>query len=63
MGLLQASAESSKMVDTKPKILDNADKIIAWKFPDVTEPTQLRAIRLSDPLSASKVCPKSMPLR
>lgn len=51
------------MVDTKPKILDNADKIIAWKFPDVTEPTQLRAIRLSDPLSASKVCPRSMPLR
>lgn len=63
MALLQASAETSKMVDTKPKILDNAEKIIAWKFPDVTEPTQLRAIRLSDPLSASKVCPRSMPLR
>lgn len=47
-GLLQASSESSKMADTKPKILDNPDKIIAWKFPDVTESTQLRAIRLPD---------------
>lgn len=61
-GLLQASSESSKMADTKPKILDNPDKIIAWKFPDVTESTQLRAIRLPDPLSASKVCSRSMPL-
>lgn len=63
MDLLQAAAESSKMADTKPKILENADKMIAWKFPDVTESTQLRAIRLPDPLSASKVCSRSMPLR
>nr|XP_017235245.1 PREDICTED: protein TPR2-like isoform X1 [Daucus carota subsp. sativus] len=50
-----ATAESSKMADIKPRILDNTDKIIAWKFPDIKESTQLRAIKLPDSFTASKV--------
>lgn len=44
------------MADIKPRILDNTDKIIAWKFPDIKESTQLRAIKLPDSFTASKVC-------
>ncbi|XP_074326432.1 protein TOPLESS-RELATED PROTEIN 2-like isoform X1 [Apium graveolens] len=50
-----ATAESSKMADIKPRILDNTDKIVAWKFPDIKESSQLRAIRLPDSFTASKV--------
>ncbi|KAL1802568.1 hypothetical protein ACET3Z_031215 [Daucus carota] len=48
-----AIAESSKMADIKPRSLDSTDKIIAWKFPDIKESTQLKAIKLSDSFTAS----------
>lgn len=60
MKFIQATAESSKMADIKPRILDNTDKIIAWKSPDIKDSTQLRAIRLPDSFTATKVCSISM---
>lgn len=50
-----ATAESSKVADIKPRILDNTDKVKSWKFPDIIDPVQLKALRLPDPLTASKV--------
>lgn len=61
--LSQATAESSKVADIKPRILDNTDKVKSWKFPDIIDPVQLKALRLPDPLTASKVCSRSIPLR
>ncbi|XP_059641572.1 protein TOPLESS-RELATED PROTEIN 2-like [Cornus florida] len=50
-----ASAESSRGADIKPRISDNADKTRSWKFPDIVDASQLKALKLPDPLMASKV--------
>lgn len=48
--------ESSRVADVKPRISDNADKIKCWKFPDIADTSQLKTLKLPDPLTASKVC-------
>lgn len=50
-----ANAESSKVVDIKPRIVDGADKIKSWKLPDIVDSSHLKALRLPDPMAASKV--------
>ncbi|CAI9772281.1 unnamed protein product [Fraxinus pennsylvanica] len=47
--------ESSRAADVKPRISDNVDKIKSWKFPDIADPSQLKTLKLPDPLTASKV--------
>ncbi|KAM7493831.1 hypothetical protein LguiB_028440 [Lonicera macranthoides] len=50
-----ANVESSKVADIKPRILENVDKIKSWKFPDIVDSAHLKALRLPDPLTSSKV--------
>ncbi|KAL2455703.1 Topless-related protein 1 [Forsythia ovata] len=49
-----ATMESSR-VDVKPRISDNVDKIKSWKFPDIADSSQLKTLKLPDPLTACKV--------
>nr|KAJ0208380.1 hypothetical protein LSAT_V11C500251820 [Lactuca sativa] len=50
-----ANAESSKVVDIKPRIVEGADKPTSWKLPDIVDSSHLKALRLPDPTAASKV--------
>ncbi|CAN4128062.1 unnamed protein product [Withania somnifera] len=50
-----ATMESSRVPDVKPRIAENMDKIKSWKFSDIAESSQLKTLKLPDPLSASKV--------
>nr|XP_043627620.1 protein TOPLESS-RELATED PROTEIN 2-like isoform X2 [Erigeron canadensis] len=50
-----ANAESSKAVDIKPRIVDGTDKTRSWKLPDIVDSSHLKALRLPDPIAASKV--------
>ncbi|CAA3017536.1 topless-related 1-like isoform X2 [Olea europaea subsp. europaea] len=47
--------ESSRVADVKPRISDSVDKIKSWKFPDIADSSQLKTLKLPDPLTASKV--------
>ncbi|KAK4843033.1 hypothetical protein QYF36_003055 [Acer negundo] len=51
---LQGSIDSSRL-DVKQRIVDEAEKIKSWKSPDITESSQLKALRLLDSIAASKV--------
>ncbi|KAH7571484.1 hypothetical protein JRO89_XS04G0060500 [Xanthoceras sorbifolium] len=48
------SIDSSRL-DVKQRIVDDAEKIKTWKSPDITESSQLKALRLPDSIAASKV--------
>ncbi|KAK6158334.1 hypothetical protein DH2020_005648 [Rehmannia glutinosa] len=50
-----ANMESSRTADVKPRILDSADKMKSWKSPDIADSSQLKTLKLPDPLTASKV--------
>lgn len=50
-----ANAESSKVVDIKPRIVDSTDKTKSWKLPDIVDSSHLKALRLPDPMAASKI--------
>ncbi|XP_015085048.1 protein TPR2-like isoform X2 [Solanum pennellii] len=50
-----ATMESSRVPDVKPRIAENMDKIKSWKFSDIADSSQLKTLKLPDPLSASKV--------
>ncbi|MFS7928068.1 putative transcription factor WD40-like family [Helianthus anomalus] len=50
-----ANAESSKVVDIKPRIVDGPDKTKSWKLPEIVDSAHLKALRLPDPMPASKV--------
>ncbi|XP_028105469.1 protein TOPLESS-RELATED PROTEIN 2-like isoform X3 [Camellia sinensis] len=50
-----AAVESSRAADIKPRILDNVGKVKSWKIPDIVDSAQLKALRLPDPLTVSKV--------
>ncbi|KAM3397271.1 protein TOPLESS-RELATED PROTEIN 2 isoform X1 [Capsicum galapagoense] len=50
-----ATMESSRVLDVKPKIAENMNKIKSWKFSDITDSSQLKTLKLPDPQSASKV--------
>ncbi|KAI7752528.1 hypothetical protein M8C21_015879, partial [Ambrosia artemisiifolia] len=49
-----ANAESSKIVDVKPRIADGADNTKSWKLPEIVDSSHLKALRLPDPMAASK---------
>lgn len=51
-----ASMENSRLVDVKPRVSDDVDnKIKVWKMPDIVDQSQLKALRLPDPMTASKI--------
>ncbi|KAL8264026.1 hypothetical protein R6Q59_022162 [Mikania micrantha] len=50
-----ANAESSKVVDTKPRIADGADNTKSWKLPEIVDSSHLKALRLPDSMAPSKV--------
>lgn len=52
---MQGPIDSSRLVDVKPRIMDDMEKIKAWKIPDIQDPSQLKALRLPDSITASKV--------
>lgn len=47
--------ESSRVPDVKPRIAESMDKIKSWKVSDIADSSQLKTLKLPDPLSASKV--------
>lgn len=47
--------DSGRLVDVKPRIPDDVDKIKSWKIPDVVDSSQLKAVRLPDSVSTGKV--------
>ncbi|XP_062119809.1 protein TOPLESS-RELATED PROTEIN 2-like [Humulus lupulus] len=48
-------AENSRLVDVKPRISDDADKIKSWKIPDIADPSLIKPLRLPDSGNAAKV--------
>ncbi|KAL0312386.1 UNVERIFIED_CONTAM: protein TOPLESS-RELATED PROTEIN 2, partial [Sesamum radiatum] len=49
-----ATMESSRVADVKPRILDTTDKLKSWKLPEISDSSQLKTLKLPDPLVASK---------
>ncbi|GMI88751.1 WUS-INTERACTING PROTEIN 1, TOPLESS [Hibiscus trionum] len=47
--------DSSRLVDVKPRISDDADKVKGWRIPDISDPSHLKVLRLSDAITAGKV--------
>ncbi|KAB2071693.1 hypothetical protein ES319_A08G240300v1 [Gossypium barbadense] len=47
--------DNSRLVDVKPRISDDADKIKGWRIPDIIDPSHLKVLRLSDAITAGKV--------
>ncbi|XP_058103933.1 protein TOPLESS-RELATED PROTEIN 2-like isoform X3 [Magnolia sinica] len=50
-----ATMDSSRTADIKPRISDDVDKTKSWKLSDIVDSAQLKALRLSDPLSSGKI--------
>lgn len=48
---VQASMDSNRTADVKPKV----DDIRSWKLADIADSSQLKALRLPDPLASGKV--------
>ncbi|KZV51494.1 topless-related protein 1-like [Dorcoceras hygrometricum] len=44
-----------RVADVKPRILDTSDKVKSWKFPDIADSSQIKTLKLPDPMTASKV--------
>ncbi|XVF41623.1 hypothetical protein PTKIN_Ptkin01aG0294400 [Pterospermum kingtungense] len=47
--------DSSRLVDVKPRISDDTDRIKAWRIPDIVDPSHLKVLRLTDAITAGKV--------
>ncbi|KAL9436630.1 hypothetical protein AB3S75_022645 [Citrus x aurantiifolia] len=47
--------DSSRLIDVKPRVAEDVDKIKSWRIPDISDPSQIRALRLPDSIAASKV--------
>ncbi|XP_059461310.1 protein TOPLESS-RELATED PROTEIN 2-like [Corylus avellana] len=47
--------DSSRLLDVKPRISDDAGKILSWKISDVVDTSHLKVLRLPDPVTAGKV--------
>ncbi|KAL0324138.1 UNVERIFIED_CONTAM: protein TOPLESS-RELATED PROTEIN 2 [Sesamum calycinum] len=56
-----ATMESSRAADVKPRILDTTDKLKSWKLPEISDSSQLKTLKLPDPLVASKSSASSVP--
>ena len=46
--------DNSRLVDVKPRISDDTDKLKSWKS-DIVDSCQLKALRLPDSIAAGKV--------
>lgn len=51
----QATVDSSRAADVKPRIVDTTDKTKSWKFTDIADSSQFKTLKLPDSLTASKV--------
>ncbi|XP_050232016.1 protein TOPLESS-RELATED PROTEIN 2-like [Mercurialis annua] len=49
------SMDASRLVDVKPRISEELDKIKSWKIPDIVDQSQLKALRLSDTVATGKI--------
>ncbi|KAH0978648.1 hypothetical protein GBA52_005825 [Prunus armeniaca] len=47
--------ENSRLVDVKPRISEDIDKIKSWKISDIVDPSQMKALRLPDSTTAGKI--------
>lgn len=47
--------DNSRLVDVKPRILDDVDKIKSWKISDIVDPSQMKPLRLPDSVTSAKV--------
>jgi len=47
--------DSSRLLDVKPRISDDVEKIMSWKSSDIVDTSQLKALRLPDSATAVKV--------
>ncbi|XP_009400780.2 protein TOPLESS-RELATED PROTEIN 2 isoform X1 [Musa acuminata AAA Group] len=50
-----AVVESSRTTDVKPRIPEDTEKIRSWKLADIVDSAHLKALRLPDSMTASKV--------
>lgn len=48
--------DGNRNVDVKPRILEDTEKSKGWKLVDIVDSAHLKALRLPDTLTASKVC-------
>ncbi|KAJ0079412.1 hypothetical protein Patl1_24411 [Pistacia atlantica] len=46
--------DSSRLVDVKPRISDDGDKVKCWKIPDVSNPSQMKSLCLPDSIAPNK---------
>ncbi|GAV81493.1 WD40 domain-containing protein [Cephalotus follicularis] len=49
------NGDSRALPDVKPRVADELEKSKIWKLTEFTEPSQLRSLRLSDSIPATKV--------
>lgn len=47
--------DNSRLVDVKPRVSDDTDKIRSRKASDIVEPSQIKPLRLPDSAAAAKV--------
>lgn len=47
--------ENNRLVDVKPRISDDVDKIKSWKISDIADPSQMKALRLPDSTTSGKI--------
>lgn len=47
--------DSNRLVDIKPRVSDDTDRIKAWRIPDIVDPSHLKVLRLTDAITAGKV--------
>lgn len=47
--------DNNRLIDVKPRILDDVDKTSSWKTSDIVDTTQLKVLRLPDSITAGKV--------
>ncbi|KAK9272579.1 hypothetical protein L1049_002953 [Liquidambar formosana] len=50
-----ATMDGSRLVDVKPRISDDVEKIKSWKIPDIVDSSQLKALRLPDSMATGRV--------
>ncbi|CAA0838821.1 Topless-related protein 1 [Striga hermonthica] len=52
---LLSGMESGRLADVKPRVHEAMEKLKTWKSSDISDPSQLKNLKLPDPLTPSKV--------
>ncbi|XVE90489.1 hypothetical protein DITRI_Ditri20bG0081700 [Diplodiscus trichospermus] len=47
--------DSSRLVDVKPRISDDTDRMKGWRISDIIDPSHLKVLRLTDAVTAGRV--------